>query len=50
MAGTRYLSFSASLPKRASAGVAMSVWTLIPIATPELSQSVSSSRKTAWNE
>ena len=48
MAGTRYCSFSASLPNRWSAGVAMSVCTLMPIATPELSQPASSSRNTAW--
>src|SRR6184192_4042296 len=48
IAGVRYFRLSASLPKRARAGVAMSVCTLMPIATPALSQSASSSRKTAW--
>ena len=50
IAGTRYCCFSSSLPKRCSAGVAMSVCTLMPIDTPALSHSASSSRKIAWYE
>ena len=38
MAGTRYVSFSFSLPKLTRAGVEQSVWTPSAIATPELNE------------
>ena len=42
IAGRRYCSFSSWLPKRASAGVAMSVCTLTAIATPPTARPISS--------
>ena len=36
--GTRYFRFKSSEPNWWSEGVAMSVWTVMPIATPALSQ------------
>ncbi len=50
IAGTRNCCFSSSLPNWCSEGVAMSVWTLIPIATPALSQRPISSNRIAMYE
>ena len=44
-AGTRYCWRRASLPNWWSEGVAMSVWTLIPMVTPALPPRVSSSKR-----
>ncbi len=46
MEGTRYSCFCSSVPKRWTGGVAMSVWTAIPIARPPHSAFVISSART----
>jgi hypothetical protein len=46
IAGTRYSCFCSSVPKTKIGGVAMSVWTAMPIANPPESERVISSAST----